>query len=90
MTRTNQVALVLVISLTVVDREHFKLQHGCGRTLDAKLKEKQVRITGTGRGLRVERGGEGGGGDMEEVEEGGRERIIVCHQQYKYVCACAS
>ena len=71
LSRTHQVAPVLVVSLTIVDREYFKLQHGCGRTLDAKLKKKQVRITGTGRGLRVEwgRGGE-------------RERIVVCHQQY--------
>ena len=75
MSRTHQVAPVLVVSLTIVDREYFKLQHGCGRTLDAKLKKKQVRITGTGRGLRVE-WGRGGGGTQE------RERIVVCHQQY--------
>ena len=62
MTRAHQMAPVFVISWSVVDREYLKLQHGCRRTLDAKLKEKQVRIARTGRGLRGEWGEGGGGG----------------------------
>lgn len=73
MTRAHQMAPVFVISWSVVDREYLKLQHGCRRTLDAKLKEKQVRIARTGRGLRGEWGEGGGGGKGEERSKEGEK-----------------